>query len=198
MTDDIIGKNVRVVTTGRTGVIVGCETGFVRVSYGDGKRNYRVLAQNIEMLPEISPTPDDDRFHHGAPPGLDCRDAIRSMPARSDHLPEAVAKYISQNNYAVARGMAYHLYGPMATIIIYAPMTHIGVCSVRKFCEAVPDVSGKFYLMSEASPRWAAIVKNWRLICDLMDYECPDWRTNIDQCNLVDALLDDIYDKIGG
>jgi len=46
----------------------------------------------------------------------------------------------------------------------------------RLLLEQVPELVPLFPKMAEVSPPWAELVRQWGLICGVMDAESPDWR----------------------
>lgn len=47
----------------------------------------------------------------------------------------------------------------------------------RLLLEQCPELAAKFPEMAKASKKWAALVRDWDMICKTMDEELPDWRT---------------------
>jgi hypothetical protein len=47
----------------------------------------------------------------------------------------------------------------------------------RLLYEKVTAIRERFSEMASCSPVWARMVEHWQQLCDLMDAECPQWRT---------------------
>lgn len=47
----------------------------------------------------------------------------------------------------------------------------------RLLLEQCPDLAERFSEMAKASKTWARLVRDWDLLCSMMDKELPEWRT---------------------
>ena len=57
-----------------------------------------------------------------------------------------------------------------------APADPFDVRRCRLLLEAVPEWAGRLDEMSAVSLYWRRLVTHWRVICEVMDDEAPDWR----------------------